>query len=183
MIGLLCLPFHAPLAATVDQELDILLVISRIGPNVPEPYASELSVGDTLKGKITALNVDLAVDGVQGDVIMVDHMMTIAGVSFDRARTALPITDLARVEDGEVNGFGFTTGDAFGGVFPDLRYQLELWVLTFEGWSFTSPTGDSYQISGSYSVQPAVIPLPAALGLFGSAVIGLLGFVNSRQRR
>ncbi len=81
----LWLPMQASLAAIVDQDLELALTIGFIGSSVPEPYASDLSVGDVLNGTITAQNVDDAVDDMQNTVLMVDHTMTISGVSYDRA--------------------------------------------------------------------------------------------------
>lgn len=177
---LLWLPVQTSFANTVDQDLEIVLTVGFIGSNVPEPYASSLSIGDRLNGSITAQNVDDSIDGVQTAVFMSDHQLSIAGVSYDRASSGAGSGTVADVLDGLVTGFLFQTTPG-GLVLPDLQYELNgFWRLLLPGWSQSSPTNFDFEINGSYSTQPAVIPLPAAAWLFGSGLLGLLGIARRK---
>jgi len=176
LVCILWLLGQASMAAIVDQHLDILLTVGFIGSSVPEPYASSLNIGDVLHGSITVQNIDDTVDGIQS-VSIVDHQMTIAGVSYDRAADGIsPFDDIADVQGGMVDWFQFNTGNAGSGVFPDLQYhQSGFWRLIFTGWSLSSPTNFVFEINGNYIPQVAVVPVPAAVWLFVSGLLGLLG--------
>lgn len=177
LLSLFWLPVQQPLAAIVDLELELYLTIDHIGADVPSNYADNLNVGDILTGSITALNVDDAFDGIQNTVSMVNHQLTIAGVSYDRASSGAGSGNVALVQDGDIEWFLFQTTN---GGYPDLQYDIGSWRLLLPGWSQSSPTSDVFEIRGTYNVQLAAVPIPAAVWLFGSGLLGLIGIARRK---
>jgi hypothetical protein len=87
---------------------------------------------------------------------------------------------------GDVNAVATVTDDsesfAFSGVFlPGGVYDLQVIIQGTSEASGPAPFGDSYQFSsGSYDFVLTTVPVPAAIWLFGS---GLLGLVAAARRK
>ena len=177
---LLLAPLHTLNAAIVDQEVDLTLTVGFIGEFVP--YS--LSIGDIFNGRITVSNVDnAAADGVQTSVTLIDHMMTIGGDSYDSAINFA--TNAAQITGGEVTAINFASANAdplgTGTVSTNtLQYFTDGgWRILFTGWSSFDPTNYRYELTGGYTAQ--VVPIPAAVWLFGSGLIGLIGIARRRK--
>jgi hypothetical protein len=163
-----------PLAAIVDQDLDLFLTINHIGANVPSVYSDNLAVGDILAGSITALNVDDTLDGFQNSTL-VDFQLTVAGESFDSAINV--VINQVNVRDGVVVGINYFNSKTR----PNIMFQTDdFWRITFPEWSQSSPTSLFYEITGGYSTELAPVPLPAAVWLFGSGLLGLIGIARRK---
>ena len=177
LISIVSLPVQQPLAAIVDQDLDLFLTINHIGANVPSNYLDTLSVGDILDGSITALNVDDTLDGFQSSTL-VDFQLTVAGDSYDSATNSA--INQVEVQDGDVIGINYRNSNTT----PYILFQTDdFWRIIFPEWSLSDPANFRYEISGSYSTQLAPVPLPAAVWLFGSGLLGLLGISKHHRKK
>lgn len=175
LASVLWLPMQQPVAAIVDQHLELALTIGFIGANVPSPYSDLLSIGDVLTGNVTAQNVDDTLDGFQSSAL-VDFEMTVAGVSFDSAANV--VIDQVEVENGVVVDINFLNTASR----PNITFQTDsFWRIIFPEWSPSSPTNFFYEITGPYTTRLTPVPLPAAAPLFGSA-IALFAILGWRRK-
>ena len=77
------------------------------------------------------------------------------------------------------NGTDFAQGGAFTGTTSGSNFTAS-WTSLIVGGPFNGQTG-TYNVSGTYAVAPAV-PVPAAIWLMGSGLIGLVGVARRRRK-
>lgn len=132
-------------------------------------------------------SVQTAVTGLNGDLTYVTQAYTAGGVAIKQGQSGLSTEDVWGVNFGDIGGSTdlYGTGPNQAGV--SLGQSVSLYAVTGNngtGQAQSYVLGDNLTLSSNgtltVSSAPVVTPLPAAVWLFGSGLLGLLGVGRRR---
>ncbi|MGB5259917.1 MAG: hypothetical protein WBO34_05270 [Gammaproteobacteria bacterium] len=179
--GLACFLLIVPLAQVSAATLGFNLVITPRAGFFDPNFGTGVSASDTFVGKIFFDTSDLAPDGARSRTILPGgDSLTIAGESFD------PLLNSTfwsfTIVGGEPVCFDTGIGGGCGTgtsqinfADPNDPYPAITFTDTFIGTAF-----DTNQLPMGFDYSITAIPLPPALYLFGSGLLGLIGVARKK---
>lgn len=180
--GLACLLLIIPIAQVGAATIGFNLVITpRVG-FFDSNFGTGVSVSDTFIGTIFFDTSDLTSDGARSRTILPGgDSLTIAGESFDSLMnsTFWSFTIVGGEPVCFDTGIGGGCGTGTSQInFDDANdpYPAITFTDTFIGTAF-----DTNQLSMGFNYSITAIPLPPALLLFGTGLLGLIGIAKRRH--
>jgi len=180
--GLACILLIVPIAQVGAATVGFNLVITpRVGFFDPN-FGTGVSVSDTFVGTIFFDTSDLTPDGARSRTVLPGgDSLTIAGESFDSLMNStfwsFTIAGGQPVCFDTGIGGGCGTGTSqINFVDPNDPYPAITFTDTFIGTAF-----DANQVSMGFNYSISAIPLPPALWLFGSGLLGLVGIARRKK--
>lgn len=165
-------------AATVGFNIEITPRTGFFDPN----FGTGVSASDIFTGQIFFDTSDLTPDGVRSRTILPGgDALTIAGVSFDSLLNSTfwsfsIIGGQPVCFDTGIGGGCGTGTSQINFDDPDNPYPAISFTDTFIGTAF-----DQSQLSMGFNYSISAIPLPPAVWLFGSGLIGLIGLARRKK--
>jgi hypothetical protein len=164
-------------AATVGFNIEITPRTGFFDPN----FGTGVSASDIFTGQIFFDTSDLTPDGFRKRTILPGgDELTIAGVSFDSLLNSSFWS--FSITGGQPECFDTGIGGGCGtetsqiNYDPDNTYPAISFTDTFIGTAF-----DESQLSMGFNYSISAIPLPPAVWLFGSGLIGLFGLARRKK--
>jgi len=177
-----CALLIAPLPQVSADTVGFNLVITPRAGFFDPNFGTGVSAGDTFAGKIFFDTSDLTPDGArQRTILPGGDSLTMAGVSFDSLLDTTfwsfsivggqPVCFDTGIGGGCGTGTSQINFDDPNDPFPAISF-----TDTFIGTAF-----DLDELSMGFNYSITAIPVPAAVWLFGSGIIGLFGIARRRN--